>query len=539
MILIGAGLFLVITTAQPDPLPAPWRESTSNALFAYAGAAASTWKQSGRKGLAAYLQTQGKRTNSQYQFLDAAGTELSGLPIDRPENWDNPLHNEGQGGRFRDRMRSPDGPPDGGPLGGFFSRSPFNPNPPPPPPDSPPPPPELAPDEWQRLQQDALHHDDAVFFLAGPRVMAAQSVTYGKNGRFVLLALLPRPRFGRPAADPLVQAGGVLMVLAISGLVCYGLVRYLTSPIISLRLATHRLAAGDLTARTGAARRARRDEMADLGRDFDTMAERIEALVTAQRRLLGDISHELRSPLARLTIGLALARRYAATGAGPEQIEVAFDRIKRETARLNFLIEQLLQLTRLESGEAGAGNAPIELQRLVREVVDDTNFEIEGSRPEADRSVVLTASCPAHIIGSPDLLRSAVENVVRNAIRYTHPGTAVEVSLSCEMPLEAGDDARDVAVIRVRDHGDGVPPEALSELFRPFYRVEDARDRESGGVGLGLAITDRAVRSHGGSVSAQNAEGGGLLVELRLPVELTAQADETVKTEVGNNAEKN
>jgi two-component system sensor histidine kinase CpxA len=309
-------------------------------------------------------------------------------------------------------------------------------------------------------------------------------------------------------------------MLATSGLVCYGLVRYLTAPLVSLRAATTRLAAGDLAARTGAAEHSRRDEVADLGRDFDAMAERIEALVVAQRRLLGDISHELRSPLARLSIGLALARRYATNGAATEQIDAAFERIKRETTRLNLLIEQLLQLVRLEGDSVTSEHQTVDLEQLLREVVGDANFEVQGVHASnADRRAVLATRCsPCRTSGSAELLRSAVENVVRNAVRYTRPDTVVEVSLHCE---PAGNGQRSTAVICVRDHGEGVPAEALENLFRPFYRVADARDRESGGVGLGLAITERAVRSHGGSVSAANEPEGGLVVQMRLPISPT------------------
>jgi len=260
-----------------------------------------------------------------------------------------------------------------------------------------------------------------------------------------------------------------------------------------------------LTARTGAGARRRRDEVADLGRDFDAMAERIEDLVLAQRRLLGDISHELRSPLSRLSMALALARRAVENKSDDSEIGTALDRIKRETGRLNTLIEQLLQLVRLESGDAGLAAAPLDLEPLVREVVADADFEARG----AGRSVTMLQGDSCHSSGSADLLRSAIENVVRNAARYTAPETAVEVHLICE---------ESHAVIRVRDRGPGVPPETLGELFRPFYRVADARDRESGGVGLGLAITQRAVRSCGGTVTAHNAQSGGLLVEIRLPL---------------------
>jgi signal transduction histidine kinase len=247
----------------------------------------------------------------------------------------------------------------------------------------------------------------------------------------------------------------------------------------------------------------RSDELADLAHDFDAMAGRIEALISAQQRLLGDISHELRSPLTRLNLSLAIARRNAGEAASGEH-----DRIEAEAARINTLIDQLLMLTRLESGVEEVEDESIYLTQLVQETVADADFEAQN----LNRAVRIVESDESLVTGSRLLLRSAVENVVRNAVRYTAEGTAVEITLRVE---DAGDDS--TAVISVRDHGPGVPEESLDDLFRPFYRVTEARDRQSGGTGLGLAITERAVRLHGGAVKAVNAPGGGLLVEIRLP----------------------
>jgi two-component system sensor histidine kinase CpxA len=566
MILIGVALFLVITTPLPNPLPGPWRESTGNALAAYAAAAANAWEQGGRPRLAAYLESQEQRSDSSLHFFNEQDRELSGrlfAPLDdRRFNRSprdrlrgnglpgNRLPGNGPPGnalsdnrlpfeRPLDERHSDEEPPPGGRALNDFPPDRFSPDGHPPPdirPDGPRgdgsplfgrrtlpllEPSRRSPPDIQALRHGSRQTDEALFELDGPRVIAAQRVTSGTGQRYVLQAILPRPWFGRPPADPLRQWLGGFVVLAMSGLVCYGLVRYLTAPLVSLRAATTRLAAGDLAARTGAAAHARRDEVADLGRDFDAMAERIEALVVAQRRLLGDISHELRSPLARLSIGLALARRYATSGAATEQIDAAFERTKRETTRLNLLIEQLLQLVRLESDSVTAEHQVIDLEQLLHEIVDDANFEMQGmATPHTDRRVVLVTRCsPCHTSGSAELLRSAVENVVRNALHYADPNTVVEVSLDWERDSNG---QASTAVICVRDHGEGVPAEALENLFRPFYRVADARDRESGGVGLGLAITERAVRSHAGTVSAANDPAGGLVVRIRLPASALA-----------------
>jgi two-component system sensor histidine kinase CpxA len=239
------------------------------------------------------------------------------------------------------------------------------------------------------------------------------------------------------------------------------------------------------------------------------MAEQIESLISAQRRLTGDISHELRSPLSRLSVALGISRRHAS----PESI-YAFDRMEREVERLNELIGNLLKLARFESGADLIKPSPVILDLLIREVAQDANFEARNR----NRLVKVARVDPCSVEGSEELLRSAIENVTRNAVNYTGEGTEVELSL--ELVRESSEQC---AVIRVRDHGKGVPQEALEHIFQPFYRIDDARDRSAGGVGLGLAITERAVRLHGGRVKAENSSSGGLVVELHLPLNKAAE----------------
>ncbi|HLM59148.1 MAG TPA: ATP-binding protein [Pyrinomonadaceae bacterium] len=235
--------------------------------------------------------------------------------------------------------------------------------------------------------------------------------------------------------------------------------------------------------------------------------------MSAQRRLLRDISHELRSPLARLSVALDLARKRA----GPEAAS-ALSRIELESKRLNEMIGQLLTLSRWEAGAGPVRDAPLDLAALVREVAEDADFEARAQ----DRGVRLGECDACETSGAAMLLRSAFENVVRNAVRHAPSGTAVRVSLVCRREGGAGR-----AVISVRDEGPGVPEEALSDIFRPFYRVDDARDRETGGTGLGLAITERAVRLHGGTVTAANIPGGGFLVEISLPLSPEGTVDKS------------
>jgi two-component system sensor histidine kinase CpxA len=295
-----------------------------------------------------------------------------------------------------------------------------------------------------------------------------------------------------------------LVTFIVGGLVCLGLAWHLTAPIRRLRTAAQRLAGGDLTARVGAGPVKGRDEIAALGRDFDLMAARIEALMTGQRQLLRDISHELRSPLARLNVALGLARQRSGPEAGGP-----LDRIECEAERLNDLIGRLLTLTQLESGGEWIEPGPVSLKGLVESIASDANFEAQTR----NRAVHAVVEEEITIRGTEEMLRQGIENVVRNAVRYTAENTQVDISVSRR---RAG--SGDAAIIRIRDRGPGVPEHALSRLFLPFYRVADARERQTGGTGIGLAITERAVRLHGGTVTAANAADGGLVVEIVLPV---------------------
>jgi signal transduction histidine kinase len=306
----------------------------------------------------------------------------------------------------------------------------------------------------------------------------------------------------------------LLAVFFTAGILCFGLARYLTAPVLRLRDATHQFASGNLGVRVGPAVGKRRDELAELGRDFDVMAERIESLLTTQRQLMSDVSHELRSPLARLNVALALARQRAG-----EEATGPLDRIEVEAEQLNVLIGRVLALSSFESGASEPEFASVNLNRLIDDVTVDADFEAKAK----EAGVKVKTSEPCSVRGNELLLRSAIENVVRNAVLYTDSGTDVEICLTfADMVVNdsSGDGATSrCAVISVRDHGPGVSDDQLAHLFEPFYRIADSRDRESGGTGLGLAITERAVRLHGGTVDARNATDGGLIVEIRLPID--------------------
>ena len=287
------------------------------------------------------------------------------------------------------------------------------------------------------------------------------------------------------------------VILLASGLFCYFTARHVTRPVLNLRAAAGAIGEGKIEARVDPKWKKRSDEIGELSRDFDRMAERIEALVAGQKRLLGDVSHELRSPLSRLIVALGLLKQRP-----QEEAAELLERAGLEAHRLDALIGQLLTLARIDSG-LHSDAQPFDLANLVEEVARDADFEARAM----GREVAVASADACWINGSEELIRSAVENVVRNAVRYTRQGTRVEVSLRVQA-------AR--AVLVIQDHGPGVPEEALTEIFQPFRRARS--DQTSGdGAGLGLAIADRAVRLHGGTVRAANANSGGLLVEIQLP----------------------
>ncbi|MFB3814786.1 MAG: ATP-binding protein [Terriglobales bacterium] len=444
--MVLVGSALVITwSMQPELIVGRWRAATSDAISLYAQTAAEEYDRNGVTGLRNYLQRLDDSTRIRAALLDASGTPIAGS---------------------------------------------------------------LSPQSRELVEHTKASDQPEFAVTSGTAYAADRSV--GPSGNvYVFVAEMQRSPFQRMRLSPRAQALRWTLAIFISGLICYLLTRYLTRPILRLRTASRQLAAGDLSARASQKMERRRDELGDLVRDFNRMAERIELLVNSQRQLISDISHELRSPLARLSVALGLARQRAGQDAA-----APLDRIEREAERLNEMIGNLLALARMQAASGPPEKAPVDLRELLAEVAADAGFEAQqqnctvqlkeecarGGAPTGPRSLVL---------GSAELLRSAVENVVRNGVRYTAPGTQVDVRLSC---------VNGWASIQVRDRGPGVPASELANLFRPFYRVANARERQTGGTGLGLAITDRVVRLHGGVVVARNAEGGGLDVEIRLPL---------------------
>lgn len=323
------------------------------------------------------------------------------------------------------------------------------------------------------------------FFRTGDATVARVS----DDGKFWFFFIVPRAAVGSWFLLP-----DHVFVMAAAVLLCYLLAYYLTAPVRQLEKAVERFGSGDLSARVVSTRQ---DELGQLARTFDRMANRMETLVSAERRLLLDISHELRSPLARLGVAVELAR-------SGEDLDAALNRIQKESDRLNGLVGQLLQVTRAEGDPSSLRLHHVQLDQLVQQLVDDSLIEAAAHGCQ----VTFERREPVRVEGDPELLRRAVENVIRNAIRYSPRETAVEVSLARN---------NGKAVVDVRDHGPGVPDEALPRLFDAFYRVDTDRNRTSGGIGLGLSIARRAIELHKGAIRAKNAKPG-LEVEMELPV---------------------
>jgi signal transduction histidine kinase len=310
-----------------------------------------------------------------------------------------------------------------------------------------------------------------------------------------------RPRLFGELELPGVPLELLLIALSVSAGVCLVLARYLADPVERLRAATRQLASGDLNVRVLPALQGRQDDLGLLAADLDSMAERLRQFLEREQRLLRDVSHELRSPLTRLQLALSLARR---DEAGRER---HLARAALEAERLEQLIARTLRLVRLERPEHELEYATVDFGELLRIIAADVAIEaeVQGS------IVQLQIEGNPIVSGDAEVLRSAFENVIRNAVRYSPPGAPIRVSVRM-LP--------DVVEIDVRDQGPGVPEQYLRLIFQPFFRLDAAREHlRAGGEGLGLAIAARALTLHGGTIAASNATGGGLSVRISLPAD--------------------
>jgi two-component system, OmpR family, sensor histidine kinase CpxA len=302
-------------------------------------------------------------------------------------------------------------------------------------------------------------------------------------------------------------------------LLCFGLAYHIASPIHSIQSTARKVAQGDLKARVRPSVSRRFDELAALAKDFNSMVNRLDLLIQTQKNLLNSVSHELRSPLARINISLALLRnRFSADS------DDLFQRLDRDVVRIDLLMGQLLTLSRLESGFSSGEKEDVDFAQLVEEAAADGNFEAQALGKsvsfQTSGSIILRKA-------DPHALRSACENIIRNAVRFTRPGSDVQIALQVD---RSGPEP--LALLYVRDHGPGVPEDSLQAIFQPFYRI-NGEGRETGGNGLGLAIASEAIRLHRGTIRAENLPHTGLEIIIQLPAaaDVASQRDTFSKPE--------
>lgn len=354
----------------------------------------------------------------------------------------------------------------------------------------------------REVQADTLRK--AIDALAtDPAPSSVRKVRTAKGNDYILFI----PAASANSAGPLRYSLELQIFIALlaSLLFSAGFAVYLSRPIKLLRKASRKLAEGQLNTRVSPELSNRNDELTELGQDFDYMATRLQTLLDAQRLLLHDVSHELRSPVARMRLAVGLAQQQ------PDKLDSALARIERETERLDELLGQMLTLSRLESGISSQGNDKINLNDLLAGIVQDANFEAQA----VGSSISFQASQETLLTGHDELLRRAFENIIRNALKYNNEGQTVEVSIQRSEAQEV--------VVEVRDHGPGLPENELGKVFQPFYRVADASKPGNMGYGLGLAIAKRAIEHHQGNIILSNCADGGLCVRCVFPANLIAR----------------
>jgi signal transduction histidine kinase len=326
----------------------------------------------------------------------------------------------------------------------------------------------------------------------------APQIVAPDGSAYTVLLTPRRPSIFGALGLPAISLTILGIALVVSALTSWWLAEHLTAPIRRIQAGARGLASENLDVRVSAGLEGRKDELAVLARDFDAMADQLRANRSATTQLLRDISHELRSPLARMRVALGLARQ------PPADFQRQLDRIEGEIERLDAMISQVLKLARLQNTQSMLEREPFDFDELIDEVVRDANFEGAAK----DCRINLHGATHTMLLGNRELLRSAVENVLRNAVRYSPQRRPVDVSI---VRLSSG------VEILIRDRGPGVPNADLERIFEPFYRVAESRDRDSGGEGIGLAITSRVMKAHGGVAKAVNPADGGFEVRLSLP----------------------
>ncbi|VEB35840.1 Sensor histidine kinase [Legionella sainthelensi] len=360
----------------------------------------------------------------------------------------------------------------------------------------------VAPENVKKVAENLLQDQLSEGILKSGKLIVSHEIlsTSGKFYRLAAVSEKPIYHFvGVPWAGLTIR---LILAIFISGLICYLLSRYLTQPLRSLGMAAKSIAKGQLNTRVGHLRGHNKDEIAQLSAEFDRMAEQVETLVKSKERLLQDISHELRSPLARLQIALELGRKKTNHLADGE-----FNRMELECSRLNVLITEILDFARLEKSTTDLNFNEVDLSTLLLNIINDANFEFGNEFPRVKAGVIE----PCHLLLDERLIHRAIENVVRNALHYSPATEQVTVSLKRSETLEH-------ICIDISDKGPGVPEDQLNRIFNPFYRVDTSRTKKTGGYGLGLAIAARAIQLHHGEIVASNNPDRGLLVRIILSV---------------------
>lgn len=365
---------------------------------------------------------------------------------------------------------------------------------------------EKPPDNVKKVSENLIKDELSEGILKSGKLIVSHEIlsTSGKYYRLAAVTEKPIPYFIQ------IPWGGLTIRLTlaifISGLICYLLSMYLTQPLRYLGMAAQSIATGKLSTRVGHLPGHSKDEIAQLSNEFDRMAEQLETIVESKERLLRDISHELRSPLARLHIAIELARNKTNHLAHSE-----LNRMELECSRLNALIGEILEFSRLDKSTAELRRTRVKISDMLNEIAEDANYEFSSPITRVKTNILY----PCELLIDKKLIHRALENVIRNALHYSPANQKIMVT------LHQSDDGKSIW-IDIQDRGPGVPDEQLDKIFNPFYRVDLSREKTTGGFGLGLAIAARALQLHGGTITATNTEKGGLRVRLALPININS-----------------
>jgi two-component system sensor histidine kinase CpxA len=359
-----------------------------------------------------------------------------------------------------------------------------------------------GPESVRALASRLRPQDNVQFEMLGGELLAGSIVTAHDGRAYRVIIRFPARKVSYVPVRAWGWSGRIAAIVAAAGLLCIWLAWRLSAPLARLGQAAGKFASGDLKARAGAATfPSHPPEYRKLAHDFDEMAGRIETLVNSQRQLLRDVSHELRTPLTRLNLAVNNARHAPASA-----VAASLDRIDQESERLNALIDRIIRLSRCEAFAEPPHRDIIEFADFVESIVSDADFEATARK----RRVSMLRAETCRLAGDRELLREAIENIMRNAIRYTPEGTAVTVDAYRDGPSDYR--------IVIRDCGPGVPVEHIEAIFEPFYRAPQRTDPDSPGFGIGLAIAERAISLHQGIITARNPVEGGFEIAIHLPV---------------------